>query len=80
METEERLNLCAEINRQKEIIQEICKINNEVIKILFNVIPTETEIKGETQESCLQDTIQNNTQSLLYLERVSAEIAKRIIG
>ncbi|MDO4394899.1 MAG: hypothetical protein Q4C23_02845 [Mycoplasmatota bacterium] len=78
MENKENLNICAELNKQRDMIQNLCSISSKILEVLRGAIPIEDN--ECVSENCILDTQKNNSKNLLYLERNLNEIASKIIG
>ena len=78
LENKESVSLCAELSKQRDMIQNLCSISNKILEVLRGVTPIE-DIEC-VSENCMLDTQKNNSKNLLYLERNLNEIANKIIG
>lgn len=71
MENKENLNICAELCKQKDIIQNLCSISSKILEVLRGAMPSENaECVGE---KLLKDTF----NSALGTEKLSEEKVKK---
>lgn len=75
---EKEMNLCSELNKQKDILMYLNDTTNKILNILRGALNEDSECMP--QENCMLDTVKNNKTFLKRLEKNINEIEKRVIG
>ena len=77
MENKENLNLCAELCKQKDIIQNLCSISSKILEVLRGAIPSENaECVGE---NCMLDTMLDGARTKIIASNTGMAVEGNIL-
>lgn len=76
--TFEEFSVLPFLNKEKDIIASSIVMSERILTLLRGGVKEENDTC--IKEECLLDTLKNNTEDLIRLERNLAEITQRLIG